>query len=346
MLTSLPTQTAAVAPPAQRSVCAPWVCAVFALALIPTALWAAPAASTSPALGDPAAGFNGVRPPVPATATAAAWVDHSPLVLSPQLNFPLAVNPSPALDAAITPSAAAVLLPASPPPNATAAPRAAMGPSVMADLAGGASGLLRKGASGLAQGAQALVGGAASVAGGAGQIALGVASSAGDVVGGVVGGAGHLVGGVLGGAVGVVQGASDQLLGGANLLIDNAFGLLGVPYRRGGSSEATGFDCSGFVQTVYERTLGLVLPRSAAQQAAATQKIDFQDLKPGDLVFFNTMRRAFSHVGIYVGDGQFVHSPRTGAQVRVERMDIAYWKKRFNGARRVVGLEANEPAQR
>ncbi|WHZ11565.1 MAG: putative lipoprotein [Burkholderiaceae bacterium] len=122
----------------------------------------------------------------------------------------------------------------------------------------------------------------------------------------------------------------------ASELVVNAMGFLGVPYKRGGDSLADGgFDCSGFVRAMYEQTLGLMLPRQAAQQAAATEKIPRQDLRPGDLVFFNTMRRAFSHVGIYIGDGKFIHSPRTGADVRIEDMDARYWSKRFDGARRV-----------
>ncbi|MFN9727858.1 C40 family peptidase [Acidovorax sp.] len=119
-------------------------------------------------------------------------------------------------------------------------------------------------------------------------------------------------------------------------LVVNAMGFLGVPYRRGGNSVETGFDCSGFVRAIYEQTVGLLLPRRADQQAAATEVIDRKDLQPGDLVFFNTMRRSFSHVGIYVGDGKFIHSPRSGAQVRVEDMATDYWAKRFNGARRVA----------
>ncbi|WP_298932169.1 C40 family peptidase [uncultured Ramlibacter sp.] len=121
----------------------------------------------------------------------------------------------------------------------------------------------------------------------------------------------------------------------ASDLVFNAMGFLGVPYRRGGSSADTGFDCSGFVRAMYEQTVGLILPRRANEQAAATQKIDKQDLQPGDLVFFNTMRQTFSHVGIYVGDGKFIHSPKPGAQVRVEDMGVAYWARRFDGARRV-----------
>jgi cell wall-associated NlpC family hydrolase len=121
----------------------------------------------------------------------------------------------------------------------------------------------------------------------------------------------------------------------ASELVLNAMGFLGVPYHRGGNSADTGFDCSGFVRAMYEQTIGLVLPRRANEQAAATQTIDRKDLQPGDLVFFNTMRQAFSHVGIYVGEGKFIHSPRPGAQVRVEDMGVAYWARRFDGARRV-----------
>ena len=121
----------------------------------------------------------------------------------------------------------------------------------------------------------------------------------------------------------------------ASELVVTALGFLGVPYRRGGNTVETGFDCSGFVKAMYEQTVGLILPRRAEQQAAATQKIERADLQPGDLVFFNTLQRAFSHVGIYVGEGKFIHSPRSGSQVRVENMTIAYWSQRFDGARRV-----------
>lgn len=130
----------------------------------------------------------------------------------------------------------------------------------------------------------------------------------------------------------------------ASNLVVTAMGSLGVPYKRGGNSAETGFDCSGFVKAMFEQTIGLVLPRRANEQAAATQAIDQKDLRPGDLVFFNTMKRAFSHVGIYVGEGKFIHSPKPGAQVRVEDMGGSYWRQRFNGARRVLGLAPAEPA--
>ena len=121
----------------------------------------------------------------------------------------------------------------------------------------------------------------------------------------------------------------------ASELVFTALGFMGVPYRRGGNTAETGFDCSGFVKAMYEQTVGLILPRRAEQQAASTQKIERSELQPGDLVFFNTMRRAFSHVGIYVGEGKFIHSPKPGAEVRVEDMGVSYWNRRFDGARRV-----------
>ncbi|PKO63235.1 MAG: glycoside hydrolase [Betaproteobacteria bacterium HGW-Betaproteobacteria-18] len=126
----------------------------------------------------------------------------------------------------------------------------------------------------------------------------------------------------------------------ASDLVVNALGFLGVPYQRGGNTAETGFDCSGFVKAMYEQTVGLILPRKAEQQAAATQQIDRSELQPGDLVFFNTLRRAFSHVGIYIGDGKFIHSPKPGAQVRVESMGGSYWSHRFDGARRVTPTDA------
>jgi cell wall-associated NlpC family hydrolase len=120
-------------------------------------------------------------------------------------------------------------------------------------------------------------------------------------------------------------------------LVGNALGFLGVPYKRGGNSATTGFDCSGFVKAMYEQTIGLILPRKASQQAAATEKIDKSELQPGDLVFFNTMRHAFSHVGIYIGEGKFIHAPKPGGEVRVDNLGQSYWSRHFDGARRVLG---------
>lgn len=118
-------------------------------------------------------------------------------------------------------------------------------------------------------------------------------------------------------------------------VINSAKRAIGTPYRSGGSNES-GYDCSGFVLAIYKQSRGVSLPRTAEQQAAATQKISHADLKAGDLVFFNTLHRSHSHVGIYVGDNQFIHSPSSGSSVRIEDMRQTYWSKRFDGARRVL----------
>ncbi len=118
--------------------------------------------------------------------------------------------------------------------------------------------------------------------------------------------------------------------------LDKALGLLGIRYRWGGNKPETGFDCSGFVSHVFREGLGLDLPRSAKAMSLAGEIVAKDELQPGDLVFFNTMRRAFSHVGIYLGDNQFVHAPRRGGRVRIEDMSGRYWTKRFNGARRIA----------
>ena len=148
------------------------------------------------------------------------------------------------------------------------------------------------------------------------------------------------------GLIGQLQDLRHDVADRTSDLISTAMGFIGVPYRRGGNSAETGFDCSGFVRATFEQAMGLVLPRRAEEQAAAASKINRADLQPGDLVFFNTLRRAYSHVGIYLGDGQFIHAPRTGTRVRVESMELSYWKKRFNGARRVPGVEADPSALR
>lgn len=129
----------------------------------------------------------------------------------------------------------------------------------------------------------------------------------------------------------------------ASELVLSAMNFLGVPYRRGGNSEETGFDCSGFTRHVFENSVGLILPRRASEQARSPQLIPVQqqtELKPGDLVFFNTLRQTFSHVGIYIGDNKFIHSPRAGGHVRVEDMRQAYWQQRYNGARRAPSVSA------
>ncbi len=135
-----------------------------------------------------------------------------------------------------------------------------------------------------------------------------------------------------------------QVRDAASDMVLSAMNFLGVRYRRGGSSATDGFDCSGFTRHVFENSIGLVLPRRADEQAkdSKLRQVLRDELKPGDLVFFNTMRRAFSHVGIYIGEGKFIHSPRTGGEVRIEDMRQAYWSQRFNGARR-ADLSAAQP---
>jgi cell wall-associated NlpC family hydrolase len=124
-----------------------------------------------------------------------------------------------------------------------------------------------------------------------------------------------------------------------------ALDFVGVRYRRGGTTAETGFDCSGFTRHVFEMSLGLVLPRRADEQAAAPGLVAVkrEDLQPGDLVFFNTLKRTFSHVGIYVGAGRFIHAPRTGANVRTDDLSFAYWAKHFTGARRPAATVAIAP---
>lgn len=112
--------------------------------------------------------------------------------------------------------------------------------------------------------------------------------------------------------------------------------LVGVRYRFGGNDENSGLDCSGFVRLVFKDSIGASLPRTAREMSELGKQVDTSQLKPGDLVFFNTMRRTFSHVGIYLGDNHFMHAPRTGAEVRVESMESSYWMQRYNGARRIL----------
>jgi cell wall-associated NlpC family hydrolase len=117
-----------------------------------------------------------------------------------------------------------------------------------------------------------------------------------------------------------------------------ALGLIGVGYRFGGNSPETGLDCSGLVRHVFQEVTGVSLPRTSREMSALGAKVSIADLKPGDLVFFNTRRFAFSHVGIYLGDNRFVHAPSRGSDVRIASLEQSYWQKHFNGARRVIGV--------
>ena len=122
-------------------------------------------------------------------------------------------------------------------------------------------------------------------------------------------------------------------------LINNAMQLIGVRYRWGGNTPQSGLDCSGFVRYVFNDTFGFLLPRKSAQMSKVGLEITKEELRPGDLVFFNTMRHAFSHVGIYVGDNKFIHAPSRGKSIRVDDMTKTYWDKRYNGARRLDSVQ-------
>lgn len=110
---------------------------------------------------------------------------------------------------------------------------------------------------------------------------------------------------------------------------------LGIDYRRGGSSPAFGFDCSGLVAHVFREAYGMRLPQNARSQSELGVPVARDELRAGDLVFFDTSGNPYSHVGIYVGEGRFVHAPRPGARVRIESVHSGYWRPRFNGARRL-----------
>ena len=120
-------------------------------------------------------------------------------------------------------------------------------------------------------------------------------------------------------------------------LTSYARSLIGAPYKYGGTSPNTGFDCSGFVGHVFRHTLGIDLPHNSDEISRIGQTIGTGSLRAGDLVFFNTLHRKFSHVGIYLGDDRFIHAPSSNTgSVRTENMREAYWKKRYDGARRIT----------
>ena len=115
-----------------------------------------------------------------------------------------------------------------------------------------------------------------------------------------------------------------------------ALANLGVPYRAAGLSPQTGFDCSGLVAYAYREGAGLALPRNTFDLSRLGVVIEPGALRPGDLVFYNTQRREYSHVGIYLGEDRFIHAPASGGEVRVESLRAEYWLRRYNGARRVI----------
>lgn len=129
----------------------------------------------------------------------------------------------------------------------------------------------------------------------------------------------------------------------ADDLIKSAMGLLGVAYRYGGTSARTGFDCSGFMQHIFRRSMGLNLPRTSAEQAKMGVHVSRSELQPGDLVFFRTMGRGrISHVGLYIGNDRFIHAPRTGKNIEITSLSHKYWGAKYAFGRRV---KKNDPSR-
>lgn len=117
-----------------------------------------------------------------------------------------------------------------------------------------------------------------------------------------------------------------------------ALGMIGVNYKWGGNTPDAGLDCSGLVRYVFQNVTGVTLPRTSREMGRIGTKVGMKELLPGDLVFFNTRRFAYSHVGIYLGDNRFIHAPNRGSEVEIVSLTDQYWRKRFNGARRLVGV--------
>ena len=121
----------------------------------------------------------------------------------------------------------------------------------------------------------------------------------------------------------------------ADELIGSAMGLLGVAYRYGGTSASTGFDCSGFMQHIFRKTMQINLPRTSAEQAKMGVAVSRSELQPGDMVFFSTSRGRISHVGLYIGNNRFIHAPRTGKSIEITSLGNKYWNSKYVTARRV-----------
>ena len=142
----------------------------------------------------------------------------------------------------------------------------------------------------------------------------------------------------LAGSANAVRAAASSAWDAARELTSTALELIGIRYKWGGTTPASGLDCSGLVQFVFQQATGVTLPRSAREMSRLGDKVALAELRPGDLVFFNTRRFAFSHVGIYLGENRFIHAPRRGREVEVAEIDRSYWQKRFDGARRLIGV--------
>jgi cell wall-associated NlpC family hydrolase len=133
----------------------------------------------------------------------------------------------------------------------------------------------------------------------------------------------------------VAQFKQDTSVGTEDISI-TAVGLVDVPYRFGGNTPRGGFDCSGLIVYVYNKAAGIKLPRTIQLMSGQGKSIDDQPPAPGDLVFFNTTGEKYSHAGIYVGQGRFVHAPSAGGTVRLDYITSPYWAAKFTEARRVV----------
>lgn len=131
----------------------------------------------------------------------------------------------------------------------------------------------------------------------------------------------------------------------ASELLMYALSMIGVKYKYGGSSMESGFDCSGFVRHVYSTVAAIDLPRSSRDMSKIGNAVRPADLAPGDLVFYNTQGQRFSHVGIYLGDNRFVHAPSSRKSVEIVDMNIGYWKRRFDGARRLLPAPTTRPGE-
>jgi cell wall-associated NlpC family hydrolase len=132
--------------------------------------------------------------------------------------------------------------------------------------------------------------------------------------------------------------AADRMVEGTREIGLFALSLVGIDYRYGGETPDRGLDCSGLIRYVFQQVTGVMLPRTAKELSRIGKDIRTTELEPGDLVFFNTRRFAFSHVGIYLGNDRFIHAPSRGGEVGVASLASAYWHKRYNGARRLVGV--------
>jgi cell wall-associated NlpC family hydrolase len=132
--------------------------------------------------------------------------------------------------------------------------------------------------------------------------------------------------------------AASRMVEGTREVTLFALSLVGIDYRYGGDSPDGGLDCSGLIRYVFQEVTGVTLPRTAQGLSRIGKRISARDLAPGDLVFFNTRHFANSHVGIYLGEGRFIHAPSRGGEVGVAMLSTQYWHTRYNGARRLVGV--------